>query len=240
MVVASGVTGCVNGSLASSTGPRSAGRQWSTTRQQLVHVQETVYFDFVLTDRSNRLVPPLGVADYIVAYVGRERIESLPDVTGHFSFHHRFEHGQPGDRFKVTVSAFRQRRSRDFMKVQGQWLRNDSPFEEPDRIVASDSITLTLYEKMLEFHIDQPRDELQPKTGVLKIRRTDDQTTSIYLDQPHSRGFTITGPNAGGQYLVRYRPNGDELNATGTTTAEFVIYDTSGAPHHQSLEFETP
>lgn len=236
-----GAGGCVSASLASNTGPRSPGSRWSDAPRQMVHVGEQVQFDFILVDPfTRRLMPPVGLADYCVATVGGERIEAEADVFGHFQFAHTFDRRRLGKKLRVEAAAFQQRGGRDFMKVRGQWLHVDSPYDIPDRQVARDSILLTVYETRIELSVIRPPDELEPETGKLRIRRTDGTTTSVFLDKPNRPGFIISGPEPDGYYRVRYTPGGNEVNPIGTTEVEFVIYDVLGSPHYASTTLETP
>ena len=47
-------------------------------------------------------------------------------------------------------------------------------------------------------------------------------------------------PEPDGYYHVRYTPKGHELNPTGTTEAEFVIYDVAGQKYEIPAVIETP
>ena len=236
--IASG--GCVRGSLASDTGPRPPAWQWSTARRQMVHVGEQVRFDFVLQDAFGRFVHPLGLADYCTVGIGEEHIETTADAAGHFQFMYRFDQERPGDQVDVKATAYRQRGGRDFMKVRSQWLKSDSPYEIADRKVATDSIRFTVYEATIDLTLVKPAHDLEPESGILRIRRTDGATTSVYIDQPGRPGFTLSGPDADQRYRIRYRPKGNELNPTGTTEVDLTIYDRSGNEHDVSISLETP
>ena len=234
------VGGCISGSLASNTGPRPPGASWSEARHQMISVGETVRFDFVLHDLSRRLVNPLGLADYCVTKIRGERIETEPDLTGHFQFNHTFNDIQAGREFEVRTNAYRRRGGRDFMKVRGQWLQSEAPFDRPDKKVAGDSIRFTVYETPIELTIARPESDLDLDSGVLRIRRSDGSTTRVYIDRPHRPGFTVSGPEPDAYYRIRYMPVGTELNQIGTTEVEFVIYDIAGRPHYASVTLETP
>lgn len=209
------------------------------SRQQ-VHVGEEVQFDFVLTDWRNRRLTPIGIADYCVATIGSRRVEAEPDLEGHFQFSHAFTNVVPGDTIVVEAGAFRQRGGRDYMKVRDEWMRSDSPFEEPDKRVARDSIRFKVYSVPIEITLPPSPDEFDPDTGVLRIRRRDGSTTSVFIDRPSRPGFTLDGPDDAGRYTVRYVPDGNVLNPSGTTRVEFTIYDTGGRPHRGTVVLDTP
>ena len=236
----SGVGGCISGSLASNTDRHPLGYRWSDASRQMVHVGETVEFDFVLQDLWRRFVPPLGLADYCVTVINGKRLESEPNAAGHFQFAYAFNQVTPGEKIEVRTIAYQQRGHRDFMRIREKWVYAESPFNRPDRKVAADSIRLTVYQAPIDLAVVRPPDDLDPESGVLRIRRADGSTTSVYLDRPHHPGFTITGPEPDGYYRVSYRPKGNELNPVGTTDVEFEIYDTAGFPHYASTTLETP
>ncbi len=232
--------GCISGSLASNTDRHTLGFHWSDAPRQMLYVGETVEFDFVLQDMWRQFVPPTGLADFCILTIGNERIESEPDLTGHFRFAHTFNQSAPDETIDVRATAFRQRGQRDFMKIAGEWVYAENPFDDPDRKVADDSIRLTVYETLIELTIARPPDDLDTESGVLRIRRSDGSIRSIYIDRPHRPGFTITESEPDGYYQVRYRPSGNELNSTGTTEVEFVIHDMAGYPHYATTTLETP
>ena len=233
--------GCVSGSLATNTGPHPPGCVWSDASAQKIQVGEEVRFDFVLQDPTTRkFVSPIGRADYCVATIGSERIEAEPTPTGHFQFLHTFDNVKPGEKIRVDAVAYMQRAGRDFVRVHGQWIRTESPYDLPDAKVAWDSVNLTVYEAPIELRIPRPPDDLNPETGVLRIRRSDGSVTSVYIDRPHRPGFTMTGPEPDGHYRIHYVPKGNELNPIGTTEVELVIYDAAGNPHYASTTLQTP
>ncbi len=228
------------GSLASNTGPRPPGRLWSDADHQMVHVGETVRFDFVLVDSARRFVHPLGLADYCVMTIGTKRMEAEPDLAGHFRLAHTFDSAAPGQDIEVQSRAFRQRGGRDFMKVNGRWVQIANPFDPPDQEVAGDAIMLAVYQTSAELILARPSVGLDLESGVLRILRADGSETTVYIDRPHRPGFTISGPGSDGSYRVRYHPKGSELNPVGTTQVEFVIYDVAGRLYRVSSTLETP
>jgi hypothetical protein len=232
--------GCISASLATSTGPRPPGHTWSVEGRQMVHVGEEVRFDFVLQDWRKRFIDPTGVADYCVVTLEGERHEVGPDLMGHFQFSHLFDRVEPGRDVNVEAIAMRQRGHRDFMRIRGQWEHSDSPYEEADQAIAGDSVRLLVYERPIALRVVRPADDLDPETGVLKIRRDNGPTTSVFIDRPGRPGFTIIGPEPDGFYRITYRPKGSELNPIGVTEVELTIYDMVGQPHYASTTLETP
>ena len=194
----------------------------------------------MLKDVWGRRVEPLGRADYCTATIGRDRVEAEPDAHGHFRFSYRFADIRPAEQIKVTATAYRQREGRDFMKVRGEWLHSDSPFEQPDRKVAADSLVLIGYERPIRLTLPAPAAEWEPATGVLRIRRDDGTVTSVFVERGDRPGFRLSGPDADGGHQVDYVPKGSELNATATTPVDFVIYDTAERKYEAGLILDTP
>ena len=234
------VGGCLGGSLASNTGPRPPLCEWSTANRQEACIGEEVRFDFVLTDMWGDFVHAAELADYLTVFLGEERLEAESDLHGHFPFSYKFDHVKPGDRVTVRAIAYRQQRARDFMKVAGQWTRSESPYEIADEKVASDSIELEVYQAPILLSVPQPALPLDPSTGVLRIRRSDGSTVSVFVATRLRPGFTLTEPGPDGVFEVRYIPRGNELNATGQTEVELLIYDKAGHPYRASATIDTP
>jgi len=232
--------GCVGGSLASSTGILQPGCKWSSTSKQMVHVGEEVAFDFVLVDEFGRFLPPLGMADYCVTMINGQRIETHPDQFGRFRFSYSFDDLRTGDKLKVETTAYLQRGARDFMEIAGEWVQTQSAYDVPDKRMASDNIVLTAYQAPIEIAIPASQDEFVPNTGVLRIRRKDGSSRSVYIAMPARPGFTLTGPDGDGFCHVHYLPSGSDLDGTGRTEVRFIIYDVQGQPHEVSTRIETP
>jgi len=239
-LVACAGAGCVGGSLATNSGPRSAGSRWSAAANQKIHVGETVEFDFVLHDAWQRFVRPGGIADYCVLQIGDKRVEAIPGPYGHFDFTHTFEDVAPGAVIDVKVEAFRQRGAKDFVEIGELWMPTEAFSRDPDASVCRDKIRLTAYQSAVSFQVARPADDFDPATGVLRLRKPDGKTTSVYVNRPTRRGFILDGPEPAGYYRVRYQPRGFEVAHTGTTAVTFTIYDVGGQRHVTQLELDTP
>lgn len=237
LLVGSG--GCISASLATSTGIAPAGTIWSNQPVQSAHVGEMVKFDFVLTNGFGRPIDPVGIADYVAAYFGNERIEVEPLPAGYFRFEHKVD-APAGTEIDVDCTAYRQRAERDFVKVGNEWMATSSPYAEPDRKMAHDSVKLEVYQSHVRFRIPRPADDLDPSSGVMHIVRNDGHVTTVYIDRPHRPGFKIAGPGADGYYDVTFDPDGDMVNHTGTTRVEFRIHDLSGHRHDFVQQMATP
>ena len=206
----------------------------------MVHVGEEVQFDFVLLDSFGQFTNALGIADYCVASIGADRVDSEPDLTGRFRFQHRFETAQAGQRVDIRATAFRQRGRRDSLRIGVLWVNGVSPTDDPDQPIAKDSIRFAVYQAAIELTLAGPPDDLVPETGVLTILRSDGTSTRVFIDRPNRPGFTMTGPEPDGYYRIRYVPSGAELNRTGTTQVEFLVYDVANQQHFVTTQIDTP
>lgn len=194
----------------------------------------------MLTDGWGRFVAPTGIDEYGVLYLGFERLESEPSPSGHFRFTHRLDGVRAGSSIAARGAVFQQRGNRDFIKVRGEWLQSSSPYEEPDRLIASDEVTLDVYQVRVSLEIPRPPLDLDIGTGILRIQRDDGTSTTLYVDRPGRPGFTIVGPEPNGRYEITYEPSGDELNRTGTTAVRFSVLDVGGQRHEAQAVLETP
>jgi len=201
-------------------------------------------FNFVLHDPLHPFqeapLSPLGIADYCVAIIGNERIETEPDMRGHFSFSHRFTDVRTGQTVLVEAAAYRLKGRRDYMRIAGQWVRGSSPYDKPDKRVAADSVRLQFYEAPIEIVLEPSGDDWLIEAGRLDIRRLDGTVSTVLPDRLDRRGFTMSGPDTAGRYRVKYVPSGTELNPTGSTQAVFIISDRSGKTHRLEETILTP
>lgn len=140
---------------------------------------------------------PRGYCGVLCRLVGPHRIECEADIYGHFEFSYCFDHDQAGDVIKIQAAGYQQRGSRDFMKIAGQWLHNDSPYDLFDCKGASDSITLTVYESPIELTFPRSGTPVDPQSGVLRIRRNPScRSSSTDRTAPDSACAVRTRPEA--------------------------------------------
>jgi len=199
-----------------------------------------VDFDFVLQDAWRRFVPPGGIVDYCVISIGDTRSESVAGPRGHFNFSHSFADVPAGTVVDVRVDAFRQRGAKDYVQIAGQWLATQTFSQEPDVRVAGDSLRLKAYQSSIDFRLPRPADDFDPDSGVLRLRKTDGTTTSVYINRPTRHGFLLVGPEPSGYYRVRYEPRGQEVSPTGKTDVTFTIHDVGGQRHTKRIALDTP
>ncbi|MHC5112551.1 MAG: hypothetical protein ACYTHJ_22045 [Planctomycetota bacterium] len=237
-ILLAGGGGCA--SLASTTGPRHPDTIWSTASKQQVYTGERVEFDFVLLDAFGKRKSPQGVADYAVVSIGEVNLTTEADIHGRFRFSHDFADAMPGDELVVTAAAYQQRGARDFIVVRGEWVRTDSAYDEPDKRVARDKIIMIVYDRAIGMTLTRPAHDLDPTTGVLKLKRFDGGTTSVFAQTTTRAGFVMEGPNPEGYYNLTYTPKGGELSSFGTTDVSFRIYDITGQPYETQATVDSP
>ncbi len=232
------VGGCTSGSLATDSGP---GTPWSTDGQQMVHVGEHVDFSFILTKGLIKRRPrdPMGTADYCIAMAGSERIEAELDVmTGHYRFAFDVVDLQPGDTINVSSAAYRRSGVRDLQQIGDTWVRADDPFDQPDRVMASGSVALSVYRTEIELPVGDS--ELDLVGGRLEIHRNDGKIAVVFHETTTDRGFTVSEPDDDGVVKIIYAPTADNVNKTATTYVRFRALDGSGKEQVYDGQIPTP
>lgn len=235
-----GSSGCLSGSLATSSGGTDGGK-WSIARRQQVHVGETVEFSFVLKKAMSKdSIDAHGIADYCVFSIGGERVEAEIDEAGGFKTEFNFADAEDGRQVEVVASAYSTQDDRDFMQIAGKWLQTESPYNKPDRRIASASVLLNVYQSVVRFKLPKPEDAYDMGTGKLTFRCEGDRLVSVFEHRPPRNGFEISDENADGSRWVAYLPTGDQLNPSGTTDVEFSIYDVAGNRMTFTETLQTP
>lgn len=230
--------GCASVSLATSTGPRPAGANWSDADKQFVHVGETVDFDAIHVKGSTMLQP--GPDEYCAAMVGATRVEAEADLDGHFGFTYTFDDLAPGDEILVEAAIMRQVDARDYMQAGTGYAASESPYNQPDQQLGSDKVLLEVYQARIDTVLRGGADDLMPATGVLRLYPGAADEVSVYADRPVRRGFVLDGPAPDGSYRLTYRPLAQELRSHGQTPFEFRIEDRAGRVHTASGSIDTP
>ena len=239
-VVSSCHFGCMYGSLACDTGSSEQG-VWSVAPLQHAHVGENIALSFILRQKLQRnRIDVLGIADYAVANILEERIEVGPDINSAFLFTHRLAGVKPGQVVAVEVAAHQTRGSKDYMKIRGTWRRSISAAEEPDELVAYDSIKLRVYQSRIDYRFGKPQVDLDWSTARLVIIRNDEKVSTVFMDRPTRPGFTMNGPDQNGYYRIQYFPLADQVNKTGMTRAALKVLDVNGLEQSHEFEFDTP
>jgi len=233
-----GCGGCVAGSLATSTGPRGGG-QWSIARKQQVHVDETVKFSFVLREILRpEPINAIGQADYCVFDIGGEKLPVAVNADGVFRTEYTFDQVTPGLRIPVRATAYRLVGQRDGVKVAGQWIRRQSPYDEPDIFVATDAIELTSYRSRIELTL--PGDVKYDFDTATLAMEAEEGTTVRYPDKPLRPGFQLHRADDDAGWIVVYEPAPDEIRHSDVTRVTFSVYDRSGDKHARTLDLATP
>ncbi len=234
------VAGCSSASLATDSGP---GRPWSTDGQQMVHVGEHVDFSFVLTKGVLKRGPrdPVGAVDYCIARAGSEQIEAdLDNQTGHYRFAFDVLGLREGDAIAVTAEAYRENGVRDTKQIGDAWVRADDPFDQRDRVIASDSVALSVYRSLVEIPIPGGDVALDLGGGRLELHRADGKVATIYHKTADGRGYEIAEPNSEGVSTIMYAPVADEINKSATTYVRFRVLDGSGTERVFDGHIPTP
>ncbi|NOX57706.1 MAG: hypothetical protein GXP29_02460 [Planctomycetes bacterium] len=189
---------------------------------------------------SNVSIDAHGLADYCAFSFGGERIEAELDEAGGFTAAYLFDHVESGMEVSVLAEAFAEQDDRDFMKIAGKWLRTQSPYNKPDKRIASARVLLSVYQSVVRFKIPKPEHAYDLSTGKMVFRCNNDRNVSVFEHRPPRTGFEISPENADGSRWVAYLPTGDQLNPNGTTDVEFIIFDVAGNRTMLTETLETP
>jgi hypothetical protein len=226
------LSGCIAGTLATDSGPARnslTGRPW---RVPQIHVGAEVHLELTLWRVWPRwLVRGAEAADYALVAIGDERVAAALERDGRFGCTYRFDRFRPGQRVPLEAVAYRQQGARDFMQVGGKWLRGSSAADPPDLRVASAHLTVELYQSFVLLKVARASADLEFASARLELRRADGSVSAVYLDRPGRPGFDVHGPDDDGYYRVRYAPSGVQVNASGSTDVQLIVYDSAGHPH---------
>ena len=202
---------------------------------------ERVSFSFILRERFRAgRIDVLGIADYAAANILEERIEVGPDINSEFLFGHRLDGVEPGSTIDVTSAAYQVNGSKDYMKIRGRWRRSMNAVDEPDKMVARDSIKLRIYQSRIDHRFRGPQVDLDWATARLIIRRGEENVSTVFMDRPHRPGFTMNGPDREGFFHIQYYPLAEQVNKTGATRAALKVRDVNGLEQSYHFEFATP
>jgi hypothetical protein len=181
-----------------------------------------------------------GQADYCSFEIGAERVETGLNDSGGFDATYTFDDVRAGDKVAVTASAYRTNGTRDRMKIAGDWMDNDSPYDERDKQVARATVHLIAYQRPIRFVLPKRADAFDFATAQLVIRRDDGRNSTVYQHRPPRQGFVVSPDDAGDGFQVAYLPTGDQLNPSGTTEVELSVYDQAGNRQVFTQTIDTP
>lgn len=222
-------------SLATSSGPKRHGGQWSVAGEQWVHVGELFDVSFALYS---------GTADYAVLRIeplGRNKVVTTAD-RGRFVFHDLCfdEPTPPRKPLVLRAAAYLERGQRDFMDYDGQLLGRESPFDTTDQKIAGTTLKLHVYQSRLAIAIPADAGGYNWQTAKLLLYADPEHPSEIRLGREYRRGFRIEGPSAAGSFVVAYEPTADQIKHTDQTRAVFTVLNAAGNEHRQEVWLATP
>jgi hypothetical protein len=180
-----------------------------------------------------------GPADYAEVYYSEQ---APPDTVtssgeGYFKFRTVFERPTaPDSPVLLEAVAYLIRGRQDRMFVDGEAIVRKPSDDVPDRKVAGTTVKVYVYQS--EVAIDIPPVELSSNWAAarLVIETGSGRSSTVYLAEGSTRGFTVIGPDEQGAYVVRYRPRYHEIDPRGRNRAIFSARDRNG----QLRKWETP
>jgi hypothetical protein len=222
-------------SLATNTGPRPHGGEWSLANPQWVHVGEKIDISYAL--QSN-------IADYAVLTIeplGTSKVNLAPE-RGRFVFEGiRFTEPTPPERpLVLQAAAYRERGERDVMDMDGRLLRRESPMDVADEKVASATLKLYVYQSNLVIQVPPDPAGYKWETGKLLLYSDPDRPAEVRLGRDYRKGFRVEGPTATGTFVVAYEPTAEQVKRTDSTRAVFTVLNAAGSEHRQEIWVPTP
>lgn len=226
-----------------------------------LHERATMYADTLTTDKdgfTNRspqwayegekvtfdFAPDLAAANYVVFTWPGDKVDVLTSqmiVNSYFRGIGVFKAGREPRRSIVRAVAYTVRGQPDWYydKESTAW-----QFHPP----GSDSIDIAVGEAEMEIICYRVTIDMAFKAGrrrvadtVLRIIRDDGTKTELRgAAKTRGKGFELRGPNADGEYHVRYTPTHDEVNRTGKTDVELLLTYTDGTQETLSETIDTP
>jgi hypothetical protein len=222
-------------SLATNTGPRPHGGEWSVANPQWVHVGEKIDVSYAL--QSN-------IADYAVLTIeplGKSKV-SLAADRGRFIFDdiRLSEPTPPNHPLVLRAAAYRERNERDVMDLDGRLLRRESPFDVADQKVASATLKLYVYQTNLAIQVPPDPAGYKWETGKLLLYADPERPAEIRLGRDYRKGFRVEGPTATGTFVVAYEPAASQVKRTDSTRVVFAVLNAAGNEHRQEVWVPTP
>jgi hypothetical protein len=222
-------------SLATSTGPRPHGGQWSVAREQWVHVGEAFDVSYAVY---------AGTADYAVLQIeplAKSRVCLAADRSRFVFEKLRFLEPTPPERpLTLRASAYRERGDRDVMDFNGQLLRKDSPFDVADQKVASATLKLHVYQSNVAIQVPPDPAGYNWETGRLLLYADPEHPAEVRIAREYRKGFRVDGPTATGSFVIAYEPEAGQVRRTGSTRVVFSVLNAAGNEHRQEIWLSTP
>jgi hypothetical protein len=226
----------MSGSLATSTGPQGP-KDWSVEKLQHAHVGENVRFQFVVIDVF-RGVPVGNMADYVVWEVGGVPEVTAADPDGRYQLTHEMPTTAAGN-VAVSATAYRMRGSQDTQVINGRLIQRGNPNDSPDAWVASDRLTVRVYQSEVRFDVPAQTPPCLWTTALLTFE-TERGVETILPQRPGRDGFAILSDDQGGNTVVTCSPPAEVLRTNGTTQARLLVQDEAGQQHVFETVLDTP
>ncbi len=224
-------------SLATTSGPKPHGGQWSVAGQQWVHVGEKVDVSYGLHGG--------GMADYAVLSVeplGASRVCLLCD-RGRFVFEKvQFNEPTPPEHpLVLRATAYRERGDRDYMAdMEGRLLHRESPFDVGDQKVGSASLKIHVYQSNLAMPVSPDPAGYRWETARLLLYADPERPAEVRLGRDYRKGFRVEGPTATGSFVIAYEPTADQVKTTGSTRVVLTVQNAAGNEHREETWLPTP
>ena len=203
-------------------------KDYTQTSPHYVHVGETAQF---------RVTVEPDIADYVVLEINGEAHLLNRVATGQYAFSKHFDQALLNKTLRAQAKAYRQQGRRDYVETRGRIVKRSTASDPSDELLGAGSMMIKCYQSkvVIKFTPDG-RSAPDWRQGTLELFDETGKAVRVAYGQPGRHGFVVLGPEAfGGEYVVYYEPEFDEVRRSGKTRAVFTV---PGAPG-QTIQVET-
>jgi hypothetical protein len=191
-----------------------------------------------------RVNPGLIACDYALSknLTTNKYADCGPPDHGVFTWEQRFGQPTPPDQpMRIRVDGYLEVWRRDYLPINGELVAPEHRADQADELMGRDTIELRVYQAEFAFDVAMDGEEPDWTSSRLVIGGDGDRVLAMHGRQgPDGRGFSVSGPNAGGPWRVTYQPAPREVLLEGRTRAVLEVADRSGRIHTFETVIDTP
>lgn len=224
---------CLSGCAQSVgiTGSSAGSGQRARQNPHFVHVGERV--DFVID-------PPEDCSYVLVDFCGQEILLDQHDGKK-FTFDKLFDQSWADKNCLIRARAYKTQGHIDVLgpDSSGKVLKRNRQDDPADLLLGQGYMQLRCYQSQIRLTL-RPSRNVRWERGILKITGQDNRVWLIRQAQFGREGFTVLGPNTGGNYIVFYEPRANQINRSGKTEVIFTVPDGPNRTIHRKILLRTP
>ncbi len=158
-----------------------------------------------------------------------------------FTFDKLFDQSWAEKNCQIRARAYKQQGRMDVVgpDSSGKLLKLTRQDDPADLLLGQGYMQVRCYQSQIRLTL-RPSDNVRWERGILKIIGRDSRVWLIRQAQFGREGFTVLGPNGGGNYIVFYEPRARQLNRSGRTEVIFTVPDGPDQTIHRKILLRTP